>query len=147
MDWRTLLIAQWHLCVRFQLIVTVQADCSKVECPSGCTGNHGVCTYALPTPYCTCNAGWSDASCSTGVCIGGCPTNAYCEELLNPPACKCNAGFSGANCETGIFIFTSILHLRYVAVVSNEFCPGNCSNQGSCDVSTSTCSCNIDQGA
>lgn len=67
---------------------------------------------------------------------------------MNPPSCKCTAGFSGANCDTGTLVCSRVIfhYLRSVAVVDNEFCPGNCSNQGICNVSTSVCDCSADQG-
>jgi hypothetical protein len=71
-------------------------DCHKNTC-----NNHGFCADLGASQFrCTCDNGWSDATCNQDVneCAGLqdlCKKNAHCINTKGSYICKCNAGFQG----------------------------------------------------
>ena len=66
-------------------------DCSKLACPSDCSG-HGICQEDAT---CLCDQGWDGAGCATPICPNGCSGQGAC---THNGTCICYIGFEGEDC-------------------------------------------------
>ena len=76
---------------------------------------------------------------------GKCSNQGICDVFTG--TCTCNSGFQGDMCQGKNFLLLiNDLMMKYIlSFLSTEVqCPGDstCSNQGICDVSTGSCTCN-----
>ncbi|KAJ9447022.1 Teneurin-a [Diplonema papillatum] len=75
--------------------------CASLEACS----NHGACREfvvdgAVTGESCECSSNWTDPSCATPVCRGGCVHGiCWVEPATDAPGCACHAGYAGPRCE------------------------------------------------
>ena len=79
---------------------------------------------------------------------GNCSNQGICD--FSTGTCTCNSGFQGYICQGKNFLLlhslANIHMMKYIYFSSTDMqCPGDgsCSNQGTCDVSTGICVCNL----
>lgn len=85
------------LLILFLCIVCTHAVCPKTKCTdlSSCW-EHGECVIAGDgSETCTCDPGWSGASCNTRTCSGATCVNGDCCSS----GCCCYPGWSGSTCD------------------------------------------------
>lgn len=101
---------------------------------------------------CTCNAGYSGASCELTDCPGDCnaarvPPAGACS--TDTGACACNTGYGGEDCSAcapGYETKTTMFGVSCVRVATPLVCPGTpspCTGHGECDSGTGTCACTL----
>ena len=74
---------------------------------------------------------------------GGCSNQGICD--VSTGTCTCDQGFHGVVCQGKKHSSAKKIYIRLnIKLISTDMqCPGDgyCSNQGICDVSTGTCTC------
>ena len=130
--------------------------CENVDCPGtpDCNEN-GVCDTATSPPSCICNDNWMGPTCDIP-CLEG---DVLIDAETGDEYCSCYDCYSGANCD-----LMCNSHGTCVNDTENEGrktcdcdvgwwedfckvkgCPGDevdCSNHGTCDISSQECTCN-----
>ncbi|XP_030844550.1 uncharacterized protein LOC579853 isoform X8 [Strongylocentrotus purpuratus] len=120
----------WHryIALRMEIYGEDINDCSPDPCENG-----GICSDGVNTFTCTCDPGYTGATCGTDIndCSPDpCENGGICSDGVNTFTCACNPGYTGPRCGTDI----------------DDCSLDPCENGGICSDGVNTFTCTCDPG-